>query len=308
VALAAGGRVDPATPAQQRAQRLVLASLVLGAGVALLLAPPRVTALDAFPYWAPTWRRAMTGFDYHVMPASEGLTSLLVLWGLIALACGRPRRSPSLTPVALALVLTIAACAPRALPPLPPPPPRPFFITAWCGPPLAELTDARAAEMADAGFDVVGPPCEGLMNPALTHQALDVAARHHLKMWINDSRIDQYHGLKSNWQAQVDAVVAEFGPHPALDGYFLVDEPGREQFADLGLVVTRLRQRDPTRVAVREPAAQLRRRRRARHRHVRGARRRVRGGGAAVAAEPRLLPIQARRRSRDVLRRSVGDP
>src|SRR4029079_5807232 len=121
--------------------------------------------------------------------------------------------------------LTIAACAPRALPPLPPPPPRPFFLTAWCGPPLAELTDARAAEMADAGFDVVGPPCEGLMTPALTHQALDVAARPHLKMWINDSRSEQYRGLKSDWEAQGDAVVAEFGPHPALDGYFLVDEP-----------------------------------------------------------------------------------
>jgi hypothetical protein len=154
--------------------------------------------------------------------------------------------------------------------------------------------------MAAAGFDVIGPPCEGLMTPALTRQALDVAGRHHLKMWINDGRIDQYHGLKPDWQAQVDAVVAEFGPHPALDGYFLVDEPGREQFADLGLVVTRLRQRDPTRVAyvnllpsyVGADALGTD----TYEAHVD-----AHGGGAAVAAEPSTTTLfEAERRSRYV--------
>jgi hypothetical protein len=249
--LASGGRPDPASAAQRRLQRVLAAALLLGFVVALVLAPPKLTQRDAFPYWTPTLVHALTGFDYHVMPASEGLAGLLVLWGIVRLACGGARRRP-LVPAALTLLLLLPGCVarhPPPLPPLPPPPPRPFFITGWCGPPLTEFTDARAAELADAGFDVVGPPCEGLLTPALTHQALDVAARHGLKMWINDGRIEQYHGLQPDWQARVDTVVAEFGGHPALDGYFLVDEPSRDQFADLGLVVTRLRQADPTRVA-----------------------------------------------------------
>ncbi|MDD1717386.1 MAG: hypothetical protein LUQ45_03955, partial [Methanoregulaceae archaeon] len=36
--------------------------------------------------------------------------------------------------------------------------PAPPIITFWCGPPLAELDDARAAEIAAAGFTVIGPP------------------------------------------------------------------------------------------------------------------------------------------------------
>ena len=248
VALAYGGRPDPATAGQRRALRLGLLALLLGFAVALVLAPPRLSPHDTFPYWRPSMRRAMTGFDYHVMSASEGLAGLLLLWGLLRLARGREQRAVVAT-AAAALVLLVPGCVARQPVPLAPPPPRPFFITGWCGPPLAELTDARAAELAAAGFDVIPPPCEGMITPALTHQALDVAARHGLKMWINDGRIEQYHGLQPDWRERVDTVVAEFASHPALDGYFLVDEPSASQFADLGLVVGRLRQADPTRVA-----------------------------------------------------------
>jgi hypothetical protein len=242
-----GGRVDPAAAGARRLQRGVLAALVLGFTLAMVLAPPRLTPRAAFPYWGPTLRRALTGFDYHLMPAAEGLGSLLAIWALVALACSAPRR-PVAALAAAAVLLILPGCVARRPPPLPPPPPRPFFITFWCGPPLPELTDARAAEIAAAGFDVIGPPCEGPITPALTRQALDVAARHGLTMWIKDRRIDQLDGLQPDWRAGVDAVVAELGGHPALDGYFLVDEPGRDQFPELGLVVARLRQADPRRI------------------------------------------------------------
>jgi hypothetical protein len=247
VMLLRGGRVDEATPGERRVQRAALAALVAGGAVALVLAPPHLTPRDGFPYWGPALRRALTGFDYHVMPAAEGLGGLLLIWALIALACSTARRR-AMPLAAAALLLLLPGCVPRRPPPLPPPAPRPFFITFWCGPPLAELTDARAAEIAGAGFDVIGPPCEGVITPALTRQALDVAARHGLRMWIKDGRIDQLHGLPPDWRTGVDAVLAELGGHPALDGYFLVDEPGRDQFADLGLVVARVRQADPGRV------------------------------------------------------------
>lgn len=250
VVLARGGRADPATPGQRRLQRGALALLLLALAAALWLAPPALTRLDQAPYWTPALKLALTGRQYHVMPAAEGLAGLALLWGLLALACrAAPAPRPARAALAL-LLLVLPGCVPRR--PLPPPlpalPPRPFFITCWCGPPLAEFTDARAAELAAAGFDVVGSPCEGLISPELTRRALDVAARHGLKMWVNDRRVDQYHGLRPDWEAQLADAVADLGAHPALDGYFLVDEPGRDQFADLGLVVARLRQLDPNRV------------------------------------------------------------
>lgn len=250
VMLARGGRVDSASGGERRWQRALFALLVVAALAAWWVAPPRLTVIDGFPYRAPTLGRAMTGRTYHVMPASEGLAATVLIWALVALACSaaapRSRRGAAL---ALAIVL-LPGCVPRRPPPavVPPAPPRPFFITFWCGPPLPELTDARAAEIAAAGFDVIGPPCEGMMNPALIATGLDTAARHGLKMWINDGRIEQHTGIKPDWQARLRAVVDQFGGHPALDGYFLVDEPSSDQFADLGLVVGGLRQLDPARV------------------------------------------------------------
>ncbi|MBX3025566.1 hypothetical protein KF840_11735 [bacterium] len=246
VVLVRGGRPDTATAGERRAQRLLLLALLIGLPLALALAPPALTPREGFPYWGPALRRALTGYDYHVMPAAEGVGSLLAVWALVALACSAPRRAA--LPLAAAALLLLPGCVPRRPPALPPPAPRPFFITFWCGPPLAELSDARAAEIASAGFDVIGPPCEGRITPTLTRQALDVAARHGLKAWIKDDRVDQLDGLRPDWRAGVDAVVGEVGGHPALDGYFLVDEPGRDQFPDLGLIVARLRQADPTRV------------------------------------------------------------
>ena len=250
VMLARGGRVDPATPRQRALQRGLLMLVLAGLAAALWLSPPAVTPLDHPPYWTPAMKLALTGREYHVMPASEGLAGLAILWALLALAC-RAAPAPAVARASLALLLVVLpGCVPRRPlpPPLPPLPPRPFFVTFWCGPPLAEFTDARAAEIAAAGFDIVGPPCEGLINADLTRRALDVAARHGLKMWVNDARVDQYNGLRPDWQAQLAAVVADLGAHPALDGYFIIDEPSRDQFADLGLVVTRLRELDPTRV------------------------------------------------------------
>lgn len=249
VVLACGGRRDPATPRQRGLQAGLAGALLLGLVAAPWWAPPALVRVDHAPFWTPTLRRALTGRDYHVMPATEGLAGLALVWGLVALAC-RPAAAAAPARAVLALLLVLPGCVPRRPlpPPMPPLPPRPFFVTCWCGPPLAELTDARAAELAAAGFDVVGPPCEGKITPALTRRALDVAARHGLKMWVNDARVDQYHGLKPDWEAQLADLVADLGAHPAVDGYFIIDEPGRDQFADLGLVVTRLRALDPTRV------------------------------------------------------------
>jgi len=121
----------------------------------------------------------------------------------------------------------------------------PPIITFWCGPPLAELDDARAAEIAAAGFTVIGPPCEGGTNPQGNSDALAVAGRHGLKMWISDHRFDVQAPARAGWEADLDAAVAQYQGSPALGGYFVKDEPSAKQFENLGQVVARLRRQDP---------------------------------------------------------------
>ena len=272
-AVVLAGHAGPALEAAwlRRWLRAALAALCVALALALWLAPPRVAAIDVFPFWRPALSRAATGLDYHVMSASEGIGALVLLWGLVAVATRSPRARP--TPIAISAAMLLAglclgcrAYAPpggRVDPPDRPPavaiaataaapaadpvtkPTVPFIITFWCGPPLAELTDTRAAEIAAAGFNVVGAPCEGAVNSELNHQALDVAGRHGLTLWITDPRIDQTHDLPDEWEALLAGAVADYGGHPALGGYFLVDEPGADRFADLAKVVARLQAIDP---------------------------------------------------------------
>jgi hypothetical protein len=275
VVLGAAGGASPRELAP--GSRRVAGALALAAlAVSGFLSPPRLQARVTFPFWQPTLVRAATGFDYHVMAPSEGLAALLLLWGLVWIATrGERRREATGAAVATALLclgLCCWGCSSRTVParregdrsaaPLSVDAARadaragglaaaarmPFIVTFWCGPPPAELTDARAAEIAAAGFTVVGAPCEGAVTPGLNRRALDVAARHGLSMWISDGRVGQYYGLAPQWETRLAEAVAEYGDHPALGGYFLIDEPGAEQFADLGKAVAGLRAADPRRL------------------------------------------------------------
>jgi hypothetical protein len=124
-----------------------------------------------------------------------------------------------------------------------------LITTFWCGPPLDEFTDARAAEIAAAGFSVVGPPCEGPITREGNLRSLDVAARHGLTMWLSDTRYNETASLHPGWEALLDASVADYSGHPAFAGYFVSDEPSADKFAQLAPIVSRLRDRDPARVA-----------------------------------------------------------
>ena len=135
-----------------------------------------------------------------------------------------------------------ARSAPVALPS------QPFLLTFWCGPPLAQFDDTRAAEVAAAGFTVVGAPCDGGFDSALTRQALDVAQRHGLRMWIADHRVSPQSVTTPEWPALLDAAVAEYRDHAALDGYVVADEPPAQEFDAVAAVVYALRAADPARL------------------------------------------------------------
>ena len=124
-----------------------------------------------------------------------------------------------------------------------------FILTFWCGPPLAQFDDARAAEIAAAGFTVVGAPCKGGSDPDLNVRALEVAARHGLRMWVRDHRINAESMKAPDGPARIDAAVAQYRALPALDGYFVDDEPTVSEFAGVAAVVSALRAADPHHLA-----------------------------------------------------------
>lgn len=151
---------------------------------------------------------------------------------------------------ALALA-ALAGCA-TAAPPAGPSawdPRAHFLVTFWCGPPLAQFDAARAAEIAAAGFTVVAPPCSGGFDASLTLPALDLAEHHGLGMWVADHRLHPRGVDAPNWPAAVDAAVADYRAHPALAGYFVLDEPPAPQFPAVAAVVAALRAADPDHLA-----------------------------------------------------------
>lgn len=130
-----------------------------------------------------------------------------------------------------------------------PQPDRPFIVTFWCGPPLDELTDERAREIAAAGFNVIGPPCEGNRGPRRNLRALDVAARHGLRVWIGDGRFSELRALPAGWEERLEEAVALYREHPALGAYFVEDEPTVADLERVGVVIERLHRADPDGIA-----------------------------------------------------------
>jgi hypothetical protein len=125
----------------------------------------------------------------------------------------------------------------------------PFVLTFWCGPPPEVMSPERMAEIAAAGFNVVGPPCGGKVDAAFNRQVLDLAARHGLGVWVRDPRFSPPVLHAKNWEARIGAAVADYRNHPALAGYFIDDEPVAGEFPALSRIVDRIRELDPDHLA-----------------------------------------------------------
>jgi hypothetical protein len=128
--------------------------------------------------------------------------------------------------------------------------PAEYPISFWCGPPEGFLTPKRFAEIREAGFTFVTPPCTagGPHGEAATiarnRSMLDLAQKAGLKVFIADNRMP--HRMEGrNAKARIEAIVADYRDHPALAGYSVKDEPQAGEFADLGEVVSALREADP---------------------------------------------------------------
>jgi len=107
-----------------------------------------------------------------------------------------------------------------------------FLITFWCPPPA---TDENLAAVAAEGYNLTWAPAD----------ALDTVHKRGLKALLQDPLINPA-GLDDREKAaMLDVLIKRVREHPALEGYFITDEPGSGAFAGLGRLVAFIRERDP---------------------------------------------------------------
>lgn len=127
-------------------------------------------------------------------------------------------------------------------------PPKAFPITFWCGPPEPYITQEQYRAIADAGFNIVMPPCEGAATVERNRKILDLAGRTGLKAIISDSRMPLSLINNPNGKKALADIVNDYRKSTSLMGYFLTDEPGANSFSDLAEVVAELHRLDPDRM------------------------------------------------------------
>jgi len=110
-----------------------------------------------------------------------------------------------------------------------------FMISFWCAPPAEETNLQRYREIAECGFNVVLPPC-GAWSVELNRQILDLCQKTGMKAIVGDGRLLAKQPDDPDFARNLDAVIADYAHHPALGGYFLVDEPSASAFPLLGAV------------------------------------------------------------------------
>lgn len=100
-------------------------------------------------------------------------------------------------------------------------------VLAWGGVPYDKASSERFAELAGAGFT---HNYSGASDAATMQKILDLAHAQGVKQFIS------YPELESD----PDAAVRRFKDHPGNGGYYLLDEPGANQFAKLAAWTKRI--------------------------------------------------------------------
>jgi hypothetical protein len=117
-----------------------------------------------------------------------------------------------------------------------------FEVGFWLAPPEKFTTLERYQEIKDAGFTIAFPP---LHTPSveMNRKILDFCRQVGIKGMIADQRMVASLDAPDA-RAKLDAIVKDYGEHPALYGYFVIDEPSAADFEKLGAVVAYLKEKD----------------------------------------------------------------
>ncbi len=111
-----------------------------------------------------------------------------------------------------------------------------ILVTFWCPPPA---TDENLATVARDGYNLTWTPADGL----------DVAQRHGLKAMLQDGLLSPATLDNPEQKAKLDALIEKVKGHPAMEAYFITDEPSAAAFAGLGKLASYLRHKDPAHFA-----------------------------------------------------------
>ncbi len=124
-----------------------------------------------------------------------------------------------------------------------------FPLSYWFGPPLEEMTPERYREIADCGFTIAAPPPGSSMGVNLQH--LDLCHEAGITGLVGDHRLVRERNAIAldhcpGWQQEAARAVQDYRDHPALYGYYIGDEPHRQDFADLAQMCHLVHRLDPT--------------------------------------------------------------
>ena len=104
-------------------------------------------------------------------------------------------------------------------------------IVAWATIPSGEISIDRYKELKEMGVTMA---LSGFQDTESMQKALDLAHRAEIKLIVSCPE------LKTNVPGTVKKIIH----HPALAGYFLKDEPIRQEFAELGAWTEKIREHD----------------------------------------------------------------
>ncbi|NPV45649.1 MAG: hypothetical protein HPY69_01720 [Armatimonadetes bacterium] len=120
--------------------------------------------------------------------------------------------------------------------------PKEFPIGYWYGPPPEANTLETWQTVADAGFTFGGMTGYGREGNL---RMLDYCQQVGIQAMVIDGRTQLGTLASDNWREVLRQVVADYGHHPALFGYYIQDEPNYRSFRDLGLISQELERLDP---------------------------------------------------------------
>lgn len=185
------------------------------------------------------------------------LSVLMLLY--IALGCTNQAAQPTATPLitientpTTAVIETLLPTATATVTLLPPPTATPtptvpagplakpqlseFIVTFWWPP---AITQANLKQIADGGYNLV---LIYPIAPGYGMKLLNWAQELGLKVMLTDPNISPY---RVNLEADIKELTDDFKDHPALWGYYVIDEPSAKQFADFARLHGILLQNDP---------------------------------------------------------------
>lgn len=116
-----------------------------------------------------------------------------------------------------------------------------FPITYWYGIRKEYLSRERLMEAKDAGFNLI----ECAYDTETNKQVLTWCEELELKANVNDPRMAVALAGAEGWESALDAMIADYRDYPAVNRFFMRDEPVDDYFPTLGRVARYLHEHDP---------------------------------------------------------------